>query len=74
MEPVVAPVHSEAEIETVIASLGRKPRGGLVVPSDPFMLVHRADIPPHQVCAAVGHKRSSKRTEPNCSHQKFSRS
>jgi putative ABC transport system substrate-binding protein len=44
VEPIVAPVHSDAEIETVIASLGREPRGGLVVPSDSFMIVHRAPV------------------------------
>jgi putative ABC transport system substrate-binding protein len=44
VEPIVAPVHSEAEIETVIASLGREQRGGLVVPSDSFMIVHRAPV------------------------------
>jgi putative tryptophan/tyrosine transport system substrate-binding protein len=44
VEPIVAPVHSEAEIETVIASLGREPRGGLVVPSDSYMIVHRAPV------------------------------
>jgi putative ABC transport system substrate-binding protein len=31
VEPIVAPVHSDAEVETVITSLGREPRGGLVV-------------------------------------------
>ena len=40
--PIVAPVHSDAEIETVITSLGREPGGGLVVSTDPFMFVHRA--------------------------------
>jgi putative ABC transport system substrate-binding protein len=44
VEPIVAPVHSDAEIETVIASLGREPRGGLVVLPDAFMTVHRAPI------------------------------
>jgi putative tryptophan/tyrosine transport system substrate-binding protein len=44
MEPIVAPVHSDAEIEMVIASLGREPRGGLVVPPDSFTVVHRAPI------------------------------
>ena len=29
--PIIAPVHSEAEIETAIIALGREPRGGLVV-------------------------------------------
>jgi putative ABC transport system substrate-binding protein len=40
--PIVAPVHSDAEIETVITSLGREPGGGLVVSTDVFMIVHRA--------------------------------
>jgi putative ABC transport system substrate-binding protein len=40
--PIVAPVHSDAEIETVITSLGREPGSGLVVTPDSFMLVHRA--------------------------------
>jgi putative tryptophan/tyrosine transport system substrate-binding protein len=42
--PIVAPVHSEAEIETVITSLGREPGGGLVVLPDTFSQVHRATI------------------------------
>src|SRR6266478_8792129 len=42
--PIVAPVHSDAEIETVIASLGREPGGGLVVMPDTFTVVHRAPI------------------------------
>jgi putative tryptophan/tyrosine transport system substrate-binding protein len=42
--PIVAPVHSEAEIETVIVSLGREPGGGLVVLPDTFSQVHRAAI------------------------------
>jgi putative ABC transport system substrate-binding protein len=40
--PIVAPVHSDAEIETVITSLAREPAGGLVVSTDPFMFAHRA--------------------------------
>jgi putative tryptophan/tyrosine transport system substrate-binding protein len=44
MASIVAPVQSDGEIETVIASLGRKPRGGLVVMPDSFMTVHRAQI------------------------------
>jgi putative ABC transport system substrate-binding protein len=44
VEPTLALVHSEAEIETAIASLGREPRGGLVVIPDSFMIVHRAAI------------------------------
>jgi putative ABC transport system substrate-binding protein len=42
--PIVAPVHSEAEIETAITSLGREPGGGLVVLPDTFSQVHRAAI------------------------------
>jgi putative ABC transport system substrate-binding protein len=34
--PIVAPVHTKAEIETVIMSLGREARGGLVLPGDAF--------------------------------------
>ena len=44
MAPIVAPVHSEAEIETVITSLGRDPGGGLVVLPDTFSQVHRTAI------------------------------
>jgi putative ABC transport system substrate-binding protein len=44
MESIVAPVHSDAEIETVMTSLGREPGGGLVVMTDAFMPVHRAPI------------------------------
>jgi putative ABC transport system substrate-binding protein len=44
VEPIVAPVHSDAEMETVITSLGSEPRGGLVVMTDAFMPVHRAPI------------------------------
>jgi putative ABC transport system substrate-binding protein len=41
---ITAPVHSDAEIETVIMALGREPGGGLVVTSDAFMTAHsRAD-------------------------------
>ena len=44
VEPITAPVHSDAEIEAVIASLGREPGGGLVVPGDIFPIVHRERI------------------------------
>ena len=44
VEPIAAPVHSDAEIESVITSLGREPGGGLVVIPDGFVLVHRASI------------------------------
>jgi putative ABC transport system substrate-binding protein len=42
--PIMAPVHSDAEIETAIIALGREPGGGLVVMPDPFMGAHRAPI------------------------------
>jgi putative tryptophan/tyrosine transport system substrate-binding protein len=42
--PITAPVHNDAEIEAVIASLGLAPRGGLFVPPDSFTFVHRAQI------------------------------
>jgi putative tryptophan/tyrosine transport system substrate-binding protein len=44
VEPIVAIVHSDAEIETVITSLRREPGSGLVVVPDIFMDVHRAPI------------------------------
>jgi putative ABC transport system substrate-binding protein len=44
VEPIIAPVHSDAEIETAIVALGREPGGGLVVPSDAFTNVHRVPI------------------------------
>jgi putative ABC transport system substrate-binding protein len=44
VEPIAALVHSDAEIEMVITSLGREPRGGLVVMPDSFMFAHRTQI------------------------------
>jgi putative ABC transport system substrate-binding protein len=44
VEPIAAPVYSDADIETVMASLGREPGGGLVVLPDTFSQVHRAAI------------------------------
>ena len=44
VEPITAPVHSDAEIETAIAALGREPGGGLILLPDIFMGVHRASI------------------------------
>src|SRR6516165_4820135 len=41
VESIIAPVHSDAEIETAITALGRDPEGGLVVMPDLFILVHR---------------------------------
>jgi putative ABC transport system substrate-binding protein len=42
--PIIAPVHSDGEIETAITALGREPGGGLVVLPDLFMSVHTAPI------------------------------
>jgi putative tryptophan/tyrosine transport system substrate-binding protein len=42
--PSTARVRSDAEIETVITSLGREPGGGLLVMPDNFMEIHRAQI------------------------------
>jgi putative ABC transport system substrate-binding protein len=42
--PIIAPVHSDVEIETAIIALGREPGGGLVVMPDAFMSVRRAPI------------------------------
>jgi putative ABC transport system substrate-binding protein len=41
---IVAPVHSDAEIETAIIAFGREPGGGLVVMPDVFSPTHRAPI------------------------------
>ena len=41
VEPIVAPVHSDVEIETAIVALGREPGGGLVA-LDAFTISHRA--------------------------------
>ena len=41
---IVALVHSEVEIETVINALGREPGGGLVVMPDVFTDEHRSPI------------------------------
>jgi putative ABC transport system substrate-binding protein len=44
VEPIIAPVRSDVEIETAIIALGREPGGGLVVIPDTFAPVHRAPI------------------------------
>ena len=44
MEPMIARVHSETEIETVMTSLGREPPGGLVAMPDAYVHIHRALI------------------------------
>ena len=42
--PIIAPVHSDVEIETAIIALGREPGGGLVVIPDLFIEAHRTPI------------------------------
>jgi putative ABC transport system substrate-binding protein len=42
--PIIAPVHSDVEIETSIIALGREPGGGLVVMPDALTVVHRVPI------------------------------
>jgi putative ABC transport system substrate-binding protein len=42
--PIIAPVHSDTEIETTIIALGREPGGGLVVMPDVFTTAHREPI------------------------------
>ena len=44
VEPIIAPVHGDAEIDMAITALGREPGGGLVVMPDVFTNVHRARI------------------------------
>jgi putative ABC transport system substrate-binding protein len=44
VEPVPTPVRSPAEIESVIADLGRDEAQGLVIMPDHFMSIHRALI------------------------------
>jgi putative ABC transport system substrate-binding protein len=45
VELIIAPVHSDVEIETAIAAVGREPKGGLVVlPSGAFTIPHRMPI------------------------------
>jgi putative tryptophan/tyrosine transport system substrate-binding protein len=44
VEPISAPVRSNAEIGTVIASLGREPGGSIIVMPDTFLYVHRTPI------------------------------
>jgi putative ABC transport system substrate-binding protein len=46
VEQIIAPVHSDVEIETAIIALGREPGGGLVAMPDAWMQIpaHRAPI------------------------------
>jgi putative ABC transport system substrate-binding protein len=42
--PIIAPIHSDIEIEAAIIALGSEPGGGLVAISDLFTIAHRAPI------------------------------
>jgi putative tryptophan/tyrosine transport system substrate-binding protein len=44
VEPIMAAVHSDVEVETAIMDLGREPGGGLLVMPDVFMIAHRAPV------------------------------
>jgi putative ABC transport system substrate-binding protein len=44
VEPIIAPVHSDVEIDTAIIALGREPGAGLVVIPDGFTYLHRAPL------------------------------
>jgi serine/threonine protein kinase len=44
VEPIIAPVHSDADIESVITALGREPKGGFVLQTDAFLFARRAPI------------------------------
>ena len=44
VEPIIAHIHSDAEIEAAIIALGREPGGGLVVVPDGFILGHSSAI------------------------------
>jgi putative ABC transport system substrate-binding protein len=44
VELIMAPVHSDVEVETAIIALGREPGGGLVVMPDLFAFAHRTPI------------------------------
>jgi putative ABC transport system substrate-binding protein len=41
---IIAPIHSDEEIEAAIIALGREPGAGLVVMPSPFMTAHRTQI------------------------------
>ena len=44
VEPIIAPVHGDVDIETAIITLGREPGGGVLVMPDAFLVAHRAPI------------------------------
>ena len=44
VEAIVAPVHDTSELASVVAGQAREPNGGLIVMTDIFMNVHRAEV------------------------------
>ena len=44
VEPIAAPFHDTAELESVVAAQAREPNGGLIAMPDIFQAVHRAEI------------------------------
>jgi putative ABC transport system substrate-binding protein len=44
VEPIIAPVHTDVEIEMAIIALAREPGAGLLVIPDVFTNIHRASI------------------------------
>jgi putative tryptophan/tyrosine transport system substrate-binding protein len=44
MEAIAAPVHSPAELESVVGAQAREPNGGLIVMPDSFLNAHRVEI------------------------------
>jgi putative ABC transport system substrate-binding protein len=44
VEPIIAPVHGDVDIEMTIITLGREPGGGVLVMPDIFMFAHRTPI------------------------------
>jgi putative ABC transport system substrate-binding protein len=44
VEPIIAPVHNDAEIDTAIMALGREPGGGLVPMPSAYMTAHRVAV------------------------------
>jgi putative ABC transport system substrate-binding protein len=43
VEPVIAPVHDRAELESVVAAQARAPNSGLIVMPDGFLNIHRVE-------------------------------
>jgi hypothetical protein len=60
VEPIIAHVHSDAEIETAIIALGREPGGGLVVMLNPFTSAHRAPARGHEPTSKIAPERRAK--------------